>query len=80
MSGLSIASNVAMNRNDLILKELYEERKWKQALTQCEKRQKKGEKGEFFLVITPFHLNGCSLAMADISIALGFSKSTFTNG
>ena len=47
----NMLSTNLLSKNDTLLTELYQAKKWKQALAQCEKRQKKGEKGEFFLVI-----------------------------
>ena len=51
MSRHTILRNVALNKSDTLLAELYEAKKWKQAFAHCEKRQKKGERGAIFLVI-----------------------------
>ena len=57
---LSISPNAPLTKNDRILVELYKEGKWKQALSHCEKRQKKGEKGDFFVVGHDFFYFGQS--------------------
>ena len=45
-------TNGRKDKNDTILQELVNARSWKQALANCEKRLKKGEKNVGFLVGT----------------------------
>lgn len=49
-SVLIATANGRQDRNDLLLKELVDAKNWKQALTNCEKRFRKGDKSESFLV------------------------------
>ena len=46
MSLLITTVNGRKDKNDVLLQELVNAKNWKQALTHCEKRLKKGEKDE----------------------------------
>ena len=51
MESILIATaNGRQDKNDLLLKELINAKNWKQALANCEKRFRKGDKSDSFLV------------------------------
>ena len=50
MDVLAAIVNGRRDKNDVLLQDLVNAKNWKQALTSCEKRIKKGEKNEVLLV------------------------------
>lgn len=51
MESILIATvNGRQDKNDVLLKELVDAKNWKQALANCEKRFRKGDKSDGFLV------------------------------
>ena len=55
MELLAATTNGRKDKNDTLLQELVTAKNWKQALANCEKRFKKGEKSDGFLVCSVFN-------------------------